>query len=176
MGTGKRSDSCLVQPDNAKPQSRKGGAVRSRAPSGEQVACNVSGDQKTRDFIERERASLRAALKVRQKDFKDGHCHEFQPHGDQGDEGDEKADARDRPPVSRQQLPRQSAAGSGATTPGSSGPFPFAHWGLWAPSLLCTDDTHAVSRVFLLLAVWSLSLRDVSPGVMSQPPFSLGRF
>ena len=41
--------------------------------------------------------------------------------------------------------PRLCARWNGATTPGSSGPFPFAHWGLWAPSLLCA--THAVSRV-----------------------------
>ena len=47
------------------------------------------------------------------------------------DERDKQADACHRPPMSRQQLPRQTAAGSGAATPGSSGPFPFTHWGLW---------------------------------------------
>ena len=132
MGTGKRSVSCLVQPDNAKPQSREGGAVRSRAPSGEQVACKCQRPENAR--LQRERASLRAALRVRQKDFKDGHCQEFQPHGDQGDEGDEKADARDRPPVSRQQLPRQPTARSGAATPGSSGPLPCVQCPRWFES------------------------------------------
>ena len=28
-----------------------------------------------------------------------------------------------------------------ALTPGSLGPFPFTHWGLWVPSLLCTTHT-----------------------------------
>ena len=43
------------------------------------------------------------------------------------------------PSTTRQQLPRQPAAASGASTPGSSGPFPFTHWGLWVPSLVYSD-------------------------------------
>ena len=43
------------------------------------------------------------------------------------DEGDEQADACDRPPISRQQVPRQPAAANGAATPGSLGPLPFTH-------------------------------------------------
>ena len=49
------------------------------------------------------------------------------------DEGHEQADACDRPPISRKQLPRHAAEASGAATPGSLGPLPFAHFGLWPP-------------------------------------------
>ena len=42
-------------------------------------------------------------------------------------------------------LPRQPAGASGASTSGSLGPFPFAHWGLWVPSPWC--NTHAGSKV-----------------------------
>ena len=48
--------------------------------------------------------------------------------------------------------------------------------GSWAPSLLCTVATHAVFRVPLSVAVGKLSLWVASPGVLSQPPASLGRF
>ena len=48
--------------------------------------------------------------------------------------------------------------------------------GSWAPSLLCTDATHAVSRAPLAVAVRSRSLWFASQGVLSQPPASLGRF
>ena len=44
-----------------------------------------------------------------------------------------------------QQLPRHTAEVSGAATPGSLGPFPFARWGLWVPSLVC--NAHAGLRV-----------------------------
>ena len=47
--------------------------------------------------------------------------------------------------------------------------------GSW-PSLLCTDVTHAVSRVPLSVAVRSRSLWVASPGVLGQPHASLGRF
>ena len=40
-----------------------------------------------------------------------------------------------RPATTRQQLQRQPAAASGAATPGSWGPLPFARWGLWGPPL-----------------------------------------
>ena len=89
------------------------------------------------------------------------------------DERDEQADASDRPPVSRQQLPQQPAAASGAATLGSLGPFPFTHWGLWGPSLLCS--THAGSRVPHCEAVRSRSLWVASPGSESSPE-SHGRF
>ena len=48
--------------------------------------------------------------------------------------------------------------------------------GSWAPSLLRTVATHAVFRVPLSVAVRKLSLWVASPGVLSQPPSSLGRF
>ena len=49
------------------------------------------------------------------------------------------------PSTTRQQLPRQTAAASGAATPGSLDPFPFTHRSLWVPSPWC--NTHAGSRV-----------------------------
>ena len=52
-------------------------------------------------------------------------------------------------------------------------PSPFAQRGSWAPSLLCTDATHAVSRVPRLVAFRPHSLRDASPRSKSSPP---GRF
>ena len=83
------------------------------------------------------------------------------------------SDMTTQTPVKYQQLPRQPA--QGRVAPRRQGPrVPFAHWGLWAPSLLCA--THAVSRVLLLLAVGSLSLWDASQGVLSQHPLTPGRF
>ena len=70
-----------------------------------------------------------------------------------------------------QQLPRQSAAASGAlgSLPlhalGSLGPFPFVRYPRWQESTFW-------SRV----AVRKLSLWVASLGDMSQPPASLGRF
>ena len=72
-----------------------------------------------------------------------------------------------------QQLPRQPAAASGAATPGFLGPLPFAHWGLWASSLVC--NTHAGSRIPLSVAVGSRSLWVASRGSESLPS-SIGRF
>ena len=59
---------------------------------------------------------------------------------------------------------------------GVVGSLPFAQWGHWAPAPFRTDAVHAGLRVLLLVAVRTQSLWDASPGVMSQPPWSLGRF
>ena len=91
-------------------------------------------ETRKRETPERERASHRAALKVRQKKTsKMDTVMNFSPMETKATTETKRLTHANRRPVSRQQLPRQPAAGSGATTPGSSGPFPFAHWGLWGP-------------------------------------------
>ena len=70
-------------------------------------------------------------------------------------------------------LPRQPATANGATTPGISGPLPFAHRGLWCHAPFLIDAVHAGSRVTRLVTVRPRSLRDASLGSESSPP---GRF
>ena len=48
-------------------------------------------------------------------------------------------------------------------------PFPFAHWGLWAPSLLC--NTHAGSRVPLCVAVRIAFSLGCQHGSYESAPF-----
>ena len=78
-------------------------------------------------------------------------------------------------PYHASKLPRQPAASSGAATPGSLGPLPFTHWGLWAPSLVC--NAHAGLRV-PLGQDWQLgrSLFGMPARGPSRPLESLGRF
>ena len=81
-----------------------------------------------------------------------------------------------RPSTTRKQLPRQPAAVSGAATPRSLGPLPLARWGLWAPSpfVRCRHRAGSSISCYFVSAVRALSL--ASPGVLSQPLLSLGRF
>ena len=74
-------------------------------------------------------------------------------------------------------LPRQPVTASGDTTPGFSGPFPL-HSGVFGPPpLFILTAVHAGSRVLLSGGSLGLSsLLVVSPGVLSQPPWSFGRF
>ena len=65
---------------------------------------------------------------------------------------------------------------SGVATPGFSGPFPFRALGSLGPLPCVKCPRWFESTSWSGLAVRPLSLWDASPGVMSQPPWSLGRF
>ena len=65
-------------------------------------------------------------------------------------------------------------AASGASMPGSLGPFPFTHWGLLGPSPWC--NTHAGSRV-PFGRKWQLGLCLFGlPARSESSPSSRGRF
>ena len=78
--------------------------------------------------------------------------------------------------TARMRLPRQSATANGATTPGFSGPFPL-HSGVFGPPpLFCTLQSTLVREYSDCWQFRPRSLWVASPGVLSQPPWLLGRF
>ena len=56
------------------------------------------------------------------------------------------------------------------------GSLPFVHRGRWAPPFCVLMPPTLFLEVPLSVAVGTLSLWVASPGVLSQPPASLGRF